>query len=518
MKSIVDGEYRRKIKTPDELKKIVGDHPHEKKVVMCHGVFDIVHPGHVRHLIYARSKGDVLVASLTCDAHITKANMRPFVPEEMRAMNLAALEAVDYVVIDRNPTPVENLKKIQPDYFVKGYEYVKGEVNPKTQEEQEVIESYGGEFIFTPGDIVYSSSTIIEADPPDLANEKLVFLLEGEGLSFADLHDALDKFIGLKVHVVGDTIVDSLTQTTLIGANAKTPTFSCRYEGRQDYVGGAGVVAKHLRAAGAEVTFSTVLGEDDLKNFVLEDLDAAGIAVNCVVDPTRPTTNKNAFIAGGYRLLKVDTLDNRSISGKILGKMCESIGETKTDLIVYGDFRHGIFSRETIPSLIEAIPTGTFKVGDSQVASRWGNILDFKDFDLITPNEKEARFSLGDQDTVVRPLGTQLYKKAGCGCLMLKMGSRGMITFRAPIAELADVRDFFVVDSFADRVVDAVGSGDALLSYASLALKVTGSEVIASVLGSLAAAVECEKDGNIPVHPDDVRRKLETIEKMANYG
>ncbi|MBT5375026.1 MAG: ADP-heptose synthase, partial [Rhodospirillaceae bacterium] len=76
----------------------------------------------------------------------------------------------------------------------------------------------------------------------------------------------------------------------------------------------------------------------------------------------------------------------------------------------------------------------------------------------------------------------------------------------------------FVVDSFSSHVVDAVGSGDALLAYAALSLKATGNEIIASVLGSLAAAVECEKDGNIPVHPDDVRRKLETIEKMANYG
>jgi rfaE bifunctional protein kinase chain/domain/rfaE bifunctional protein nucleotidyltransferase chain/domain len=518
MKTIVDGEYRRKIKTPDELKKIVGDHPHEKKVVMCHGVFDIVHPGHVRHLIYARSKGDVLVVSLTCDAHITKANMRPFVPEEMRAMNLAALEAVDYVVIDRNPTPVENLKKIQPDYFVKGYEYVKGEVNPKTKEEQDVIESYGGEFIFTPGDIIYSSSAIIEADPPDLATEKLAFLLEGEGLSFDDLYGALEKFNGLRVHVVGDTIVDTLTQTTLIGANAKTPTFSCRYEGRQDYVGGAGIVAKHLRAAGADVTFTTVLGEDELKDFALKNLETAGVVVNCVVDPTRPTTNKNAFIAGGYRLLKVDTVDNRSISGKILEKICQSVRETDADIAVYSDFRHGVFSRETIPSLIDAIPGSAFKVGDSQVASRWGNILDFNGFDLITPNEKEARFALGDQDTVVRPLGSELYKRADCKTLMLKMGSRGMITFRARVTDAPDMRQFFVVDSFSSHVVDAVGSGDALLAYAALSLKATGNEIIASVLGSLAAAVECEKDGNIPVHPDDVRRKLESIEKMANYG
>ena len=157
-------------------------------------------------------------------------------------------------------------------------------------------------------------------------------------------------------------------------------------------------------------------------------------------------------------------------------------------------------------------------MGDSQVASRWGNILDFHDFDLITPNEQEARFALGDQDTVIRPLGSELYRQARCKTLILKMGERGLITFRDPVTELPAHRQFFVLDSFAGHVVDAVGSGDALLAYATLTMKATGNEVIASILGNLAAGVECEKDGNIPVSPDDVRRKLKDIESHANYS
>jgi rfaE bifunctional protein kinase chain/domain/rfaE bifunctional protein nucleotidyltransferase chain/domain len=515
MKMIVEGDYKRKIKTSDELREIIGPHPREQKVVMCHGTFDLVHPGHIRHLIYARGKGNLLVVSLTCDAYVKKADFRPYVPEELRAMNLAALEVVDYVVIDRQPTPLDILGVIQPDFFVKGFEYGHGDLPPKTQEEKEIIESYGGEIIFTPGDIIYSSSAIIDAEPPNLASEKLFLLLEGENLSFDDLYKTLDKFKGVQVHVVGDTIVDSLTRTTLIGANAKTPTFSCRYEGRTDYVGGAGVVAKHLSAAGATVTFSTVLGDDALKDFVLENLEAAGVTAKAVIDSTRPTTNKNAFVAAGYRLLKVDTLDNRSISDKILEELKEKISSSDGDAIVFSDFRHGVFNRDTIPALIEAIPKGLFRVADSQVASRWGNILDFQEFDLITPNEKEARFALGDQDTVVRPLGSELHNEANCQILILKMGARGSLTFRRDIETAEDVRSFFALDSFAENVVDAVGSGDALLAYATLALKVTGKEVIASVLGSLAAAVECEKDGNIPVFPKDVRDRLQLLEKHA---
>jgi len=508
-------DYRRKIKTRDELKKILGSRPRKRKVVMCHGTFDLVHPGHVRHLMYAKSKADILVASLTCDAHVNKANMRPFVPEELRAMNLSAFEAVDYVVIDQNPTPLENLAFIQPDYFAKGYEYFNGGVHPKTQEEINVLESYGGEVLFTPGDVVYSSSRFIDQTPPNIGAEKLAVLMEAENISFQTLRTALRSLAGVRVHVIGDTIVDSYSYCTLLGGMSKTPTFSLKFDTQEDYSGGAAVVAKHLRKAGAEVTFSTVLGEDPLKDFVLNDLGGVGITCDPCIDASRPTTQKNVFISNGYRMLKVDKLDNRPISDRILQHMKESLSRTRADVVVFSDFRHGIFSRRTIPELSASVPVNCLRVADSQVASRWGNILDFQGFDLITPNEREARFALGDQDSTIRPLATELYKRTNCKTLMLKMGEKGIITYRSLDA---DFRSFFTVDSFVERLVDAVGAGDALLSYATLALVATQSPAVASILGSIAAAVACEHDGNNPVAIDDVLNKLNAVEKRVDYA
>jgi rfaE bifunctional protein kinase chain/domain/rfaE bifunctional protein nucleotidyltransferase chain/domain len=506
-----------KVKSATEIAKAVGKLPRKKKVIMCHGTFDIVHPGHVRHLLYAKSKGDILVASLTADAHIAKANFRPFVPQELRAFNLAALEVVDYVVIDEDPTPLKNISIIQPDYFAKGYEYTKDGLHPRTAEEKSVVEAYGGEIIFTPGDIVYSSSNIIETEPPAIATEKLMAILEAEKLTFKDLRDTLDKLRGIKVHVIGDTIVDSYTRCSMIGGMTKTPTMSVRFEEKQDFVGGAGIVAKHLCAAVAEVTYSTVLGQDAFAEFVRDDLSKAGVHCDPIIDPTRPTTNKNVIVGAGYHLLKIDTVDNRSISDRIIKQLIERIKKTSADIVVFSDFRHGVFNRDTIPPLTQAIPNNVFRVAHSQVASRWGNILEFQGFDLITPNEREARFALGDQDSVVRPLGLELYKHAQCKTLILKLGERGLMTFRSVPKEYEDVRAFFALDTFADRVTDAVGSGDALLAYASLSLFATQSPVIASVLGAMAAAVECGHDGNIPVAPKDLLAKLERYERLAHY-
>ena len=508
--------FSHKIRTAAEIAKLIGDRPRSQKVIMCHGTFDVVHPGHVRHLLYAKTKAPILIASLTADEHIKKGNLRPYVPENLRAVNLAALEMVDYVLVDADPTPLENLKLIKPDYFAKGYEYTTGAVNPKTQEEIAVLESYGGEVIFTPGDIVYSSSALIELAPPTIGVDKLLSLMDSEKLTFNDLRVALGKLKGLKVHVVGDTIVDSFTYCHLIGGMTKTPTMSVLFEKKVDYVGGAGVVAKHIRAAGAEVTFTTVLGKDALQELVLKDLDAAGIHCTPIIDETRPTTNKNAIVADTYRLLKVDTLDNRSISDKILDRIQNQIKSVPTDAVVFSDFRHGIFNRATTPVLCASIPEGTFKVADSQVASRWGNILEFQGFDLITPNEKEARFSLGDQDSVVRPLALELFRKSHAKLLILKCGDRGIVTYRMDSSD--DYRAFFAIDSFAGRVVDAVGAGDALLSYATLSMIATKNEVIAAILGNMAAGIECEQEGNIPVTPEMVLHKIDAVEKIARYG
>ena len=99
--------YGEKVKSSAEIADIVGSLPRKKTVIMCHGVFDIVHPGHLRHMIYAKTKADILVVSITRDAHIDKGKFRPHVPEELRALNIAAFEVVDFVIIDENSTPLE---------------------------------------------------------------------------------------------------------------------------------------------------------------------------------------------------------------------------------------------------------------------------------------------------------------------------------------------------------------------------------------------------------------------------
>jgi rfaE bifunctional protein kinase chain/domain len=523
MKAVVTGSagfigshasIRQKIKAREAVAEIIGRRPRAKNVVMCHGTFDIVHPGHLRHLMYAKEKADLLIASLTADVQITKANYRPYVPEELRATNLAALEIVDWVLIDPHPTPIENILFLQPDYFAKGYEYLSNGVAARTREEMDAVQSYGGEMLFTPGDIVYSSSALMDAQLPRIAVDKLLALMESERIGFGDLRRALQQLEGIRVHIVGDTIVDLYSYCSLLGATAKSPTFSVRYQRSERFAGGAAAVARHMRAAQACVTLSTVLGDDAGKDFVVQEMALAGTGLLPIIDPMRPTTEKERFFAEGQKMLQVDRVDNQPIGERTVDALAAALRSTGTDVVVCSDFRHGMFNRDTVEDLKAAIPPGALKVADSQVSNRWGNILDFTDFDLITPNEREARFALGDQDSVIRPLALRLFREARCRTLLLKLGERGLLGYRSPGS---NPREFFAVDSFADIVSDPIGAGDALLAYASLTLRATDNVVIAAILGSIAAAVECERQGNVPVTPAEAERKIDLLEKLANY-
>ena len=132
-------KYSFKVKTIKSIKPLIKKFPRNKKVILCHGVFDVVHPGHIRHLAYAKTKADILVISITGDKYITKGTYRPHVPQKLRALNLAAFEMVDYVIIDDNATPHNLLRKIQPDFFAKGFEYTAKGLPKATESENKTF-------------------------------------------------------------------------------------------------------------------------------------------------------------------------------------------------------------------------------------------------------------------------------------------------------------------------------------------------------------------------------------------
>jgi bifunctional ADP-heptose synthase (sugar kinase/adenylyltransferase) len=229
------------------------------------------------------------------------------------------------------------------------------------------------------------------------------------------------------------------------------------------------------------------------------------------VDKLRPTVNKNVFISDDYRLLRVSKLDNTPIAENIVIEIIKKIKKSNSKGIIFSDFRHGIFSERNINIFKKAISKDKFTAADSQVASWWGNILEFKKFDLITPNEREARFALSDQVSGIRLLASKIYDTSKCKTLVLKLGKRGIIVCINNRHENSN--SYFSLDSFAENVIDPVGSGDALLAYTTMAMLVSKCKITSTVIGLLAASCECEKDGNIAITKEDILAKIDEIKK-----
>jgi cytidyltransferase-like protein len=494
----------------DLEKLIIQKKKNRKKIVMCHGTFDLVHPGHIRHLDFAKSKGDILIVSVTGDRFVTKKITGTYVPEDLRVRNLAALELVDYTFIDQNYQPIESIKLIKPDFFVKGYEYnLKNKNNEKTSIEKKAVESVGGKIIFSPGDIVYSSTNFQKESKPDIKIDKLKLLFEKEKITKKKILDILEKKFFKKIHVIGDVIIDKYNYCNLIGQSTKTPTFSIRPFNSERFIGGSAIVAKHFNSLGAKVTLTAVVGNDENKKFLEKDLKKNKISLNFYTDKNKQTTLKERFWCDNYKLLQVDYVENLLVDDNIQKKIVNFIKKKYFDAVIFSDFRHGMFNKEIIKKYTKLLNKKIIKVADSQVSSRWGNITDYENFDILFPNEKEARFSLADQDSGVRKIGANIIEKSNCDNLVLKLGDRGSMTFRN---KGFYPKDFFPIDSFSNKVVDAIGAGDAYLAACTLFFCYTKDIVISSVIGSFAAAIACEQSGNIPI----TRAKIINFVKKLN--
>lgn len=507
----MNSDFNNKIK-----KKIVNTNQLLKKTknqefVLCHGAFDIVHPGHLRQFVYAKKFARILVVSLTSDEFITKDSLRPYVNEELRSLNLASYEIIDYVIIDRNSEPYKLLKKIKPNFFVKGFEYQNLQ-NSKTVKEKKILKDINCKFIFSPGDVVFSSSAFIKSTKPNIKYEKLFTLLKSENLKVSDLKNIVNKFKNLKISIIGDTIVDKYSKSSVIGGIHKSPTISVKILEEKNFIGGAAIVAMHLASTGAKINFSSVVGKDPMSNYVIKSFKKfKNINTNFLSKEDRPTTVKNNIIVGNHKLLKIDTVENNSINSSEINYLCNK-KFLNCDGVILSDFRHGIFNKINIKQIFKLIKKIKYKIADTQVASRWGNLTEFNNFDLVTPNEKEVRFALADQDTVLRPLGKLLMDKINCKNLFITLGSDGVISIRGKNYK----RSSFHLDSLVENLVDPVGAGDAFLSYSALSMVIENNDIASVIIGSIASKISCETFGNIPIGKDLVLAYLDKLSDIES--
>ena len=481
-----------------------------RRIVQCHGCFDIVHPGHIRHLQFARSLGDILLVSVSSDAHVNKGINRPLIPDDLRAGSLAALECVDWVYINPHPTAVDLLEQTRPDIYVKGREYERNR-DPRFLAERETVHRHGGRIVFSSDDIVFSSTALIgQLESQDAFNsEKVRHLRDRHGLGANAMHHILGGMRGLKFVVAGDYILDRYHFCDATGVAGEAPMMSLRALDTRSFDGGAAVIALHLAGLGAHPTLITALADDPDAGEARLRLAEAGVELHT---PARrdETIRKRRYLVDQNKLFKVDEGRAAPLDSQTEAAVAERIlaAAEGADGVIFADFGYGLITAGLLDRIMPELRRKVNIIA-ADVSGQQSNLLRFREVDLLCPTEREIRQTLHDFTTGLGAVVSNLLTTTRARRAIITLGKQGLVTFEPPAGDLSQRLLSEYIPALSSHAIDPLGCGDALLATAAAALAAGASLPAAAFLGSLAGAAEVQLLGNQPLTTDRLLHQLQ---------
>lgn len=474
----------------------------KRRTVFVSGHFNVLHPGHVRLLRFAKECGDRLVVAVESDRI---AGIAAHVPEQLRLEGIQSNVWVDEAFLLDGPVG-DLIARLEPDVVVKGKEH-ESHFNP----ELAVVERYGGKLLFSSGATLFSSVDLIrraffESDPRSIAAP--LDYLQRHGIGSARVADLLRQFAKRKVCIIGDLIVDEYITCQPLGMSQEDPTIVVTPIDTAQFIGGAGIVAAHAAGLGASVRLISVTGADGAREFARERLATYGVTADLLIDETRPTTRKQRFRSKGKTLLRVSHLHQAAISMALQRNLLEHLEVIMegTELLVFADFNYGCLPQPLVDRIVSmARARGVVLAADSQSSSQIGDICRFRDMDLLTPTEHEARIATRNHQDGLVILAEQVRLQSGARNILLKLGEEGTLIVPAnePGGGLTDR-----LHALNSAARDVAGAGDSLLIASALALASGGTIWEAAYLGSLAAAVQVGRVGNTPIRTKELLQLL----------
>jgi rfaE bifunctional protein kinase chain/domain len=473
------------------------------RVVFVSGTFNIVHPGHLRLLRFAAECGDFLVVGVFSDELAQNAQLG----QDTRCEGVAAITWVDHAFVLQDP-PENFIAELRPAVVVKGSEH-EHQPNP----EFAVTQSYGGKLLFGSGATTFSSLELIRRETELINHSTIVTPTEfigRHGIGIPRLLSTMDDMRSLRVCVIGDTIVDDYIQCDPLGMSQEDPTIVVTPIFTERFVGGAAIVAAHARQLGAKsVDFVSVTGDDDAGRYVSGKLADYGVNAVLIEDDSRPTTLKQRYRAENKTLLRVSHLRQHKISKPLQRRAFDSVKATlgRTDLVIFADFNYGVLPQGLVDEVTaECRRRDVMFVADSQSSSQFGDVSRFKGATLLTPTEREARIALGNYEDGLVVIAESLRQRARAENVVITLGAEGVLIQPDVTKKQKELTDRLPALNTAPK--DTAGAGDCLLVCASMALAAGRSVWEALYLGSLAAACQVGRIGNIPLTAAEVLVEL----------
>jgi len=467
-----------------------------RRVVLCHGVYDLVHIGHIKHFEAAKRMGDVLVVAVTPDRHLDSDAGATRFNEELRREALAALAVVDYVVLSPGPTAVELLGTLKPDLYVKGGEPpdpVLAAAGPAAEEER-VLAEYGGRLAFT-DEVAATVSRLSHPERAFLPKETNDYL-ESFAARYprADILRQLDQARGLKVLVVGETILDEYQYCTAIGKSSKEPTLVVKSLSSERFAGGILAVANHVAGFCDDVTLLSVLGDQNPQ----EEFVRASLLPN--VRPTllrrkdAPTIVKRRLIESYFftKMMEVYEINDVDLDEEDNARFCDALGWAidDRDLVIVADYGHGLLSREAIGMLSSQSRFLALNAQANAGNLGYHTISMYPRADFVATTENEIRLDARDRRGDLQSMIRSVARRFHCNGFAITRGKAGCLCY------LKEEKAFVEIPAFAGRVVDRIGAGDAFLSVSSLLAVQRAPIEVVGFVGNVAGALAVGIVGN----------------------
>ena len=472
-----------------------------KKIVHCHGVFDLLHVGHIKHFESAKKFGDTLIISVTPDQYVQKGFNRPYFNSEQRMKILASIEIIDFVVLNNSATAVEIIKKIKPNFYCKGPDYknFKNDITGQIKNELRAVKRVGGKLVYT-DDPIYSSSSILNKleNVYDLSQKNFIRKIKKE-ININNFNKQLSKLKNLNVLVLGETIIDKYIFCEALGKSGKEPHLVLRDLNEEMYPGGAIAIARNLSDFCKKITVLSMLGKDKQYEKYIRKIIPKNVYTKFVYKSKSPTIVKKRYIehVSKNKILGIYTMNDELLNKNdelLFNKMIQKEIK-KSDLLIISDYGHGLITKKIGKLLCKS---KKFLALNAQVnASNIGyhTIQKYKNVDCVIINETELRHELRDKNGKIDTLAKKLARMINISNLVITRGNSGALLYKAK------TKKFFSCPAFASKIVDKVGAGDSMLSIVSILLKLNFKSDVALFLGSLAAAQSVEEMSNkIPVN------------------
>ncbi len=482
--------FQKKIKKLKELKQISEEKKKNgKKIILCHGTFDLLHIGHVRHFQQAKKTGDILIVTITADKFVVKGPNRPYFTENLRAEMIASLINIDYVAIVNDFTALPSIESIKPNIYAKGPDYKNqdDDITGKIKSEIKLVKKNKGE-IFITDDIEFSSSNLLNKHF-NSTNEKLVKLLKiiKKKGGFNYLEKKINEISSKKILFIGETIIDEYVYVDSLGKASKESIIAQHFNSNETFAGGVVAAAKHTADFCKNVRILTTFGsKDNYKDFVSSSLPS-NVKLISEILINKPTTRKQRFVDRQYlrKMSEVYFMDDTPLldneENKIINHLEKNLNWA--DIVVITDFGHGMMTTNIIKKIIKSSKFLSVNVQTNSSNRGYNLFTKYNKANFLCIDEPELRLASQQKFAPVEHILKHIDKLIKCKHFIVTHGKYGCY--------VKDKNNIInIVPALSTNVVDSVGAGDAFLAITSpfVACGLPMSEV--GILGNIAGAIK----------------------------